>query len=158
MDRNDFVEQIEDYADLINFCNDNEIYSESITDCTYDYSDFCDAVDDDIRESVRWDRWEDIRDWLNQLPTGSDTGYYRRNGRLDYEELTSDDFEYEKQCVLEIAEEEGFFEEEASVAERYAQEEMERERIAQEAARKELEADAKTCAALENFLGEEMIA
>lgn len=44
------------------------------------------------------------------------------------------------------------------MAERYAQEEMERERIAQEAARKELEADAKTCAALENFLGEEMIA
>lgn len=149
MVKDDFLVEIEDYSDLACFCDDNDIY-DAFGD-VYGYSEFCDSVDEDIRDSTQYDHWTDIRDWLNQLPTDSETGYYRRNNRLEYEELTARDFENDKQRVLEIAEERGLFDDGTSMAERLAQE-------AEEAARREREADAQSCAKLADFLGEEMIA
>ena len=156
MVRDDFLEEIEDYSDLINFCNDNGIYDVLGDVC--DDSEFCYLVDEDIRDSTRYDHWTDVRDWLNQLPTDSESGYYRRNGRLEYEELTARDFENDKRYILALAEEQGLFDDGISMAERYAQEEAELERLAQEAARMEQEADAQARAKLADFLGEEMIA
>lgn len=156
MVRDDFLSEIEDYSDLINFCNENGIYNVIGNVC--DYSEFCELVDEDIRNSTRYDHWTDVRDWLNQLPTDSESGYYRRNGRLEYEELTARDFEDDKQYILELAEEHGLFDDGISMAERYAREVTELERLAQESARMEREADAQACAKLTDFLGEEMIA
>lgn len=156
MVRDDFLEGIEDYSDLINFCNDNGIYDVLGDVC--DDSEFCSLVDEDIRDSTRYDHWTDVRDMLSQLPTDSESGYYRRNGRLEYEELTDRDFESDKQYILALAEEQGLFDDGISMAERYAQEAAELERLAQEAARMEQEADAQVCAKLTDFLGEEMIA
>lgn len=149
MVRDDFLSEIEDYSDLINFCNENDIYDAFGNVC--DYSEFCDLVDEDIRDSTRYYHWTDVRDWLNELPTDSESGYYKRNGRLEYEELTARDFENDKQYILELAEEHDLFDDGISMAERYAQE-------AAEAARREREADAQACAKLTDFLGEEMIA
>ena len=106
MTREEF-EEIEDFSELLDFCNnyDCDIYNE-----IYDDDSYHDFIDEDIRDMVRWYSWEQIRNYLDELPYGYD--YYRRtdDGWQGIDE--NSDFDYMKDEVRDWAEEEEIFDEE----------------------------------------------
>lgn len=106
MTREEF-EGIEYFDDLMAFCSnyDCDIYNEIYDDACYH-----DFIDEDIRDMVRCSSWEQIRDYLDELPYGYD--YYRRtdDGWEGINEYS--DFDEIKNEVRDWAEEEEIFDEE----------------------------------------------
>lgn len=96
MTRQEFINSIDFWYELIDFCND--------MDC-----DICEEIvnGDDLEERIREDfhdygneyPWTDIRGWLNDIVEGHD--YYLRNGSFEYEYLCDEDFDDYKERVLE---------------------------------------------------------
>lgn len=98
MTRDEFLDGINYFSELIDFCQEYGC----------DYCD--DALDEDARdEEIKYEleeygsdySWQDIRDYLYDIPTGYD--YYRRNGIFDYEGLDDTDFESYKDDVYDWA-------------------------------------------------------
>lgn len=106
MTREEF-EEIEDFSELLDFCNN---YDCDIYNGIYDDDSYHDFIDEDIRDMVRCDSWEQIRDYLDELPYGYD--YYRRtdDGWEGIDE--NSDFDCIKDEVRGWAEEEEIFDEE----------------------------------------------
>lgn len=96
MTRNEFFEEITQFWELRDFCNDQDIYE---CDDYFDSDDLNDIVESDIRDGD-FRNWEDIRDSLNSIETGYN--FYKREGYLYYEGCTVDDFDALKQSVAEI--------------------------------------------------------
>lgn len=149
MVRGDYITEVIDYADLISFCLENDMSDELGIVCNA--SEMSDAIDSDIRDAIPRHHWADIRRYLGTIPESSGTGYFRYLGTFAFEALDNDDFESDKQFILEIADERGLFEGGLTREERIALE-------AAEAERREREAETQVCAKLTDFLGEEMIA
>lgn len=101
MTKREFIDDINDFYDLIDFCNQHGCYEceDIVDDDEYD-----DMVDDDLHESAGDDSWRQIRDWLADLPTGYD--FYLRRGMFDFVGI---DYEFEeyKSRVLDWADSEG---------------------------------------------------
>lgn len=109
MNRHEFIEEINSWEDLIQFCNSyNDCY---ICDDVYDYDEKDDYIDNNFYELCREECWTTVRDYLNEIPTGSD--YYKNNGSyLDWIELDSDDFEAYKQDALNWGDDNDIWDEE----------------------------------------------
>ena len=96
MTRQEFIDSIDFWHELIDFCNDMEC-------------DICEEIvnGDDLEERIREDfnnygseyPWTDIRGWLNDIVEGHD--YYLRNGSFEYEYLCDEDFDDYKESVIE---------------------------------------------------------
>ena len=94
MTRVEFIEEVTEWHELIELCQDY--------DC-----DICEGIiDDDILdEYVNSDisgcdyGWRSLRDYLSDIPTGYD--YYRCDGSFDYVGLDDGDFEDYKSRVLD---------------------------------------------------------
>lgn len=96
MTRQEFIDSIDFWHELIDFCNDMEC-------------DICEEIvnGDDLEERIREDfndygseyPWTDIRGWLNDIVEGHD--YYLRNGSFEYEYLCDEDFDDYKERVIE---------------------------------------------------------
>lgn len=96
MTRQEFIDDIEDFDDLIEVCSD---YGCSVCDDVYD-SDQCDDwIDEHTEEWVENENWRDLRDMLTSIPTGYD--YYRVDGYDNIYGLGDEDFENYKAEVLE---------------------------------------------------------
>lgn len=69
MTRDEFREEITDWWELREFC-----YNESLStvDCIYDEDEFDEHIDDALDNVVRYEgeSWYDIKDRLNDVPTG----------------------------------------------------------------------------------------
>lgn len=107
MTREQFYDQIEDFEDLIEFCDDYDCHE--CEDVVRD-RDLSDMIDDDIRDALAYNMWYEIRDALAGICTdGFD--YFRRGGSLDYTGLDDYDFEEYKTSVAEWAERNDIFDE-----------------------------------------------
>lgn len=107
MTRSEFLDNITEWYELKDFCNDFDC---DVCEDIYDDDDYDDCVDEDIRDAIADYSWRDIRDFLGNLPSGYD--YYRRNSALDYDGLGDDDFEDYKEDVLEWGDDYGVWEDE----------------------------------------------
>ena len=107
MTRSEFLDNITEWYELKDFCNDFDC---DVCEDIYDDDDYDDYVEEDIRDAIADYGWRDIRDFLGNLPSGYD--YYRRNSTLDYDGLGDDDFEDYKEDVLEWGDDYGVWEDE----------------------------------------------
>lgn len=102
MTRNEFLNDVSSWYELIEFCNDNGC---SICDDIISEDDRDDEIDGDIEDAIRNERWYDIKRYLENIPTGYD--YYLRNSMFDYDGLGDSDFDDYKDDVLEWADDAG---------------------------------------------------
>lgn len=108
MTKQEWIDNICDFDDLISFCNHNGY--EEWTENYYDDNDYDRAVDEDI--SDREGGWWDLRDYLNSLPNSRRGSFYRRDGWFDYTELSQADLNSDIIALADRLEEDGFFAEE----------------------------------------------
>lgn len=148
MTKSEFIDSIDSYEELIEFCEEHGISCGEILD----EDDYSRKMDQDITDGIRYETWESIRDYLNGCPDYSQTGYYRRNGRFDYDALYDTDLGYDLDYVANEAVEAGIIEDDTGETEeeRYARLQAE----ADEAARKQREAEEQMCDKLADFLNE----
>lgn len=97
MTRNDFIEDITSWYELIDFCNDEgcEDYVEDV----YSEDSYDDYINEEVRDRVRQDGWQDILSWLQNLPDGYD--YYIRDDYGEWRGADDDDFESIKRDVID---------------------------------------------------------
>lgn len=109
MTRQEFIDDVVDFSDLINFCND---YGLSECEDIYDDYDRDEMINERIVDWAREESWQELRSVLNRLEEGSGYEYYRYND--DYDEwvgLDDDDFEDIKNDVLVYMDDEGLWDE-----------------------------------------------
>lgn len=70
MTRNEFIDNITEWCELKDFCNDFDC---DICEDIYDDDDYDDSVEEDIRDAIADYGWRDIRDFLGNLPAGTIT-------------------------------------------------------------------------------------
>lgn len=97
MTREDFIENIQSWEDLISFCSD---YGCDYCKDVYDDDQRDDYINEDLVDMARnSDDWRDLRNMLNDIPTGYD--YYIKDDYDEFREADNDDFEDYKSSVLE---------------------------------------------------------
>lgn len=106
MTRNEFLDTVNDWYELIEFCNDvgcsycDDVYSEE-------------SMNDDINERLTdWAQectWQELYSRLDDIPSGYD--YYRCNDYGDWESLDDSDFDDYKDDVLEWMDNNGYWDE-----------------------------------------------
>lgn len=108
MTRDEFYEEITDWWELKDFC-DNE--SLSTLDCIYDEYDFDEHIDDALDNVVRFggEGWYDIKDMLNEVPTGHRFYYVDPDDAWNCWGV-DDDFEDWKQDVINAMDDLGLWE------------------------------------------------
>lgn len=107
MTREEF-EGIENLSELLDFCRN---YDCDIYDEIFDDDGYHDCIDEEINNMVQHDSWEQIRDYLDELPYGYD--YYRQTEFDGWEGIDEySDFDNIKNEVRDWAEEEEIFDEE----------------------------------------------
>ena len=94
MTRNDFLNNVTEWWELLDFCSDEGCY---ICEDIIDSDQLDEYVEEDIRDTNY--SWRDIRDSLSEIPTGY--GYYRMNGSFDYDGMDENDFDSYKDDVRE---------------------------------------------------------
>ena len=106
MTRQQFLDEITTWYDLIEWCNNhgcsycNDIYSDEARD---------EDIDEDLVEMAQDNNWYELRDILSNIPTGCD--YWRRDEYGDWYGV-DDEFDEYFNDVLEWADENGEFDEE----------------------------------------------
>lgn len=97
MTRSDFINNVTEWWQLLDFCRDEDC---SICEDIYHDDDLDNMIDDDISNAVA-DRmgWREIRDRLNDLDRSYN--YYSFDGYMVYVGLNDDDFDDYKNQVLE---------------------------------------------------------
>lgn len=73
MTREEFHE-IDNISDLLDVCSD---WGCDVYDEMYDEDGYSDCIDDKIESMIRYDKWTEVRDYLDNLPD-TDFDYYRR--------------------------------------------------------------------------------
>ena len=108
MTRAEFIDEVQNWSELIDFCNDEGCnYCEDIYD-DYQKDEY---FDDQIVEMARnAEGWQDLLDSLRDIPDGSD--YYRRDDYGEWYAVDDDDFDNYKQDILEWADDNDIWEEE----------------------------------------------
>lgn len=97
MTRQEFIEGVTTWGELLDFCydNDSDICEDIVSSDTMD-----DEIEIDLREEVGNRSWHDIRDLLCAIDTDYD--FFRRDGVFDYYPLDNHgDFDEYKDTVLE---------------------------------------------------------
>ncbi len=103
--REEFIEDIADWEDLLSFCEEHFIDTCCNIYCQYDaYNQIISRIDN----AINYDNytWEDIRDDLNDISSGCE--YYLDEGGLCFTDI-SDDFEQWKGDVLDLCDNEGIW-------------------------------------------------
>lgn len=100
MTRNEFLEDVTDFGELKDFCDNEGIY---VCDGVMDGEYFDEIIMDRIQERGYFDTWQEVYRFLRDLPDGA--AYYIENDYGEINEATDDDFEELKQEVLEYMDE-----------------------------------------------------
>lgn len=109
MTRQEFIEGVTAWGELLDFCYDND---SSICEDIVSYDTMDEEVESDLRDEVGDRSWRDIRDLLCGIDTDYD--YYRRDGSFNYYPLDNNgDFDEYKDEVLEWMDDNGYWDEEA---------------------------------------------
>ena len=104
MTRQEFINDVNDFAELIDFCND--VGCSICEDLVY-----YETMDDYIWDAIRdWDSgWEELRDALDSIDTAP--YWYLHEGWMDFHGV-DDEFDDYKREVLEEADEYNYFDDE----------------------------------------------
>lgn len=107
MTRQDFIDGITTWSELIDFC-----YNEDCDICEdiIDSDEMDEEISDNLSEEARECSWRDIRDALNDITTGY--SYYRRDGSFDYVPMDDSDFDSYKDDVIEWMDNGGYWDDE----------------------------------------------
>lgn len=109
MTRQEFINNIHYWSELIEFCSDNGCnYCEDI----YDSDAWNDYVNDDVAEMARNDGWRDIFGVLQVYDELYGYDYYRRNDYGEWIGLDGDDFESYKNDVCGWMDDNDYWDEE----------------------------------------------
>ena len=109
MTRQEFIDDIYYWSELIDFCSDNGCdYCEDI----YDSETWNDYVDDDVAEMAINYGWRDILSALQGYDEISGYDYYRRNDYGEWIGLDHDDFEALKDDVCGWMDDNDYWDEE----------------------------------------------
>ena len=97
MTRDEFIEEINSFSDLINWCSENNC--DVCSDIWY-----CDSYDEWVSQKIEelgsdGSSWQYIRDRLNSMESGFD--WYRMDRYGDFVGIDDDDFEDYKDAALE---------------------------------------------------------
>lgn len=107
MRRQDFIDDVTTWSELINFC-----YDEDCDVCEDIYSE--DARDEDIDNNLTdWARnhsWQELYDILDAIPCGAD--YYYRDDWGDWHEVSDAMFDDRKQDVIDWMDDGGYWDDE----------------------------------------------
>lgn len=96
MTRQEFIDDVTTWYELIEFCYDENLdYCENI----YDEESYDDKINSKLAERAGYDSWQDIYDWLNSLPNGYE--YYIVDEDEEWYAAGDDDFDRIKGEVLE---------------------------------------------------------
>lgn len=117
MTRNEFLEYVNDFDSLGQFCYDNGLYD--FFDDIISQDDLSETIMCDLRDCMADLRWEEIRDLLYDIPEWSYEGYYRVVGMLRFEELAYSDFLDLKDDVLQHADDEELFDDDGESPENH---------------------------------------
>lgn len=137
MTRNEFLESVNDWWELKDFCVDCDCdYLDSI----YDEDGLNEEIDYFLREGYADDySWRELRDALEDIPTGYDA--YRQNNCFDWDGLDDGDFDSYKDDVLDWADDHGVWDEDEGDEEYFDEEPTEEEIIEEEPDERFEEAD-----------------
>ena len=109
MTRQEFIDNIHYWSELIEFCSDNGCdYCEDI----YSSDAWNDYVNDDVAEMARNTGWRDILGVLQEYDELSGYDYYRRNDYGEWIGLDDDDFESYKDDVCGWMDDNDYWDEE----------------------------------------------
>lgn len=97
MTRSEFIENIRDWEELIEFCDDNCI--NSYVDDIYTDEQMDEYIQNHAGEYIAENGWVRFRDCLNDINDGYD--FYRRNGEMDFEYMDRGDLNDLKERILE---------------------------------------------------------
>ncbi len=106
MTRQEFIDDITTWSELIDFCHD-----ENIDYCDNVYSDerYNDHINDELEDTARNEGWQDVRDWLTSLPSGYD--YYIEDGYGEWEVADDDAFDDIRGEVIEYMDNNDYWDE-----------------------------------------------
>ncbi len=96
MNRQEFVDDVIGWIDLLDFCYEKDI---RVCDHIYSEESFDDYVNGELGERARDENWEDVRSWLNELPNGYD--YYIKDDYDDWFPADDGEFVSLKEEVLD---------------------------------------------------------
>ena len=108
MTAQEWRDEISDLWDLMSWCGEHGVCG-NLVENIIDSDSFDQYVEDDIND--RYCGWMDLRDYLNDLPSGYD--YYRYNGSFDYDGLTRSDYEEIREDVFDHLVDIGWFSDES---------------------------------------------
>ena len=77
MYRQEFIDNIEDVSDFLDFCFDNNYDGQ--VECIYSDAARDEYINDWLSETVGYDAWYDIKDTLNSLADQGTYDYWRRD-------------------------------------------------------------------------------
>lgn len=97
MTRSYFEEHVDDWCELVDLCNDHGF---NICDNIYTEDDMDERIEEYLSDVVSNQHWWEIRDRLNEIPSGADRYLY--NGEFNFDELDQDDFAAYKDDVFNL--------------------------------------------------------
>lgn len=106
MTRQEFVDEVCSWSDLIDFCSDNRL---DFIDDIYDETGRDDYINENLVDWARESTWDELYSILERIPTGYE--YYRYDYG-DWEGLDDSDFDDLKQEVEEYCDRNGYFDDE----------------------------------------------
>lgn len=98
MTRQDFINDIECWYELIDFCNDNGCYE---CEDIYDSEQRDDFLNEEIENIARNETWREMLETLQGFADESGYDYYRKDDYGDFVGLDDDDFDAYKSEVLD---------------------------------------------------------
>lgn len=108
MTRQEFIDDVTSWSELIEFCGDNGCYC---CEDVYDEYDRDSYINENLVDMARnADNWESLKETLEDITTGYD--YYRRDDGGEWYGLDDSDFDDYKDDVLEWADDHDVFEDE----------------------------------------------
>jgi hypothetical protein len=106
MTRDDFINDVCGWEDLMQFCRD-----EDLGDCEdiVDFDGLNDTVNEELPDFVSNHSWRDVLDMLQNIYTGYE--YYRQDGFISFTGLNSGDFDNYKENIANYMDENDLWDE-----------------------------------------------
>lgn len=98
MTRQDFINDIDLWHELIDFCNDNGCYE---CEDIYDSEQRDDFLNEEVENIARNETWREMLETLQGFADGSGYDYYIKDNYGDFVGLDDDDFDAYKSEVLD---------------------------------------------------------
>lgn len=108
MYRQDFIDNITTWEQLIDFCQDEDC---EICDDIYSENERDDKIEENLIDIASCKYWDELRDWLNNIPVGYE--YYFQDDCDDWQEADIYIFEDRKEEVIRWMDNGGYWDDDS---------------------------------------------